>query len=100
MFEKKFMELFIVILYWCKISPSLYRYFFYPYTNEKGKVEFKVESVGHAIYYNFTKFLQFAGLDVLLFFAGFFPLTMYIYMHIKTFDKNKWQNIKKAVKKY
>lgn len=98
MFEKKFMELFIVILYWCKISPSLYRYFFYPFINDDNIVE--VESVGHAIYYNFPKFLQFAGLDILLFFAGFFPLTMYIYMQIQTFDKNKWQTIKKAVKKY
>lgn len=98
MFEKKFMELFIVILYWCKISPSLYIYFFYPFTNENGIVE--VESVGHAMYYNYLKFAQFAGLDVLLFFAGFFPLTMFIYTQIKTFDKNKWQNIKRAVKKY
>lgn len=87
MFEKKFLELFVVILFWCQISPR-----FYKICEDNGwalKLGSFEETIG--------TFFIIVAVDVVLFIL-MYRTTMSLYQTIKEFDARSWQKIQAKYK--
>lgn len=81
MFERKFVKIFLLILYWKKISPALQEYM-------------DVQDISPiALDKTFWPFIQFVAFDILLF-VMFFQFFMYIYMFFKNNEMNFLRKLK------
>lgn len=81
MFERKFVKIFLLILYWRKISPALQKYM-------------RVKDINPiALDKTFWPFIQFVAFDILLF-VMFFQFFMYIYVYFKNNEMNFLRKLK------
>lgn len=81
MFERKFVKIFLLILYWRKISPALQKYM-------------RVKDISPiALDKTFWPFIQFVAFDILLF-VMFFQFFMYIYVYFKNNEMNLLRKLK------
>lgn len=81
MFERKFVKIFLLILYWLKISPAL-------------KKLMGVKNISPiAIDKTFWPFMKFVAFDILLF-VVFFQFFIYMYMYFKKNEMNIMHKLK------
>lgn len=87
MFEKKFLELFVVVLFWCQISPRFYK------ICEEHEWALKLGSFEDTI----GTFFIIVAVDVVLFIL-MYRSVMSLYQKIKEFDARRWQKIQDKYK--
>lgn len=88
MFEKKFLEIFVVILYWLRFTPYIYKKF-----TEKKWLDLDFGALRDTIW----AVLIFILIDIMLF-VTFYRIVIYAYKKLKKFDKKTVREVQMKFK--